>query len=114
MKGSGVSTFDVATNIASFDAVVSGHGLMIAKFQTKTCVICRRLEPALKQLAERTNQSLHIMDVDAEENTELAEHYNVRGVPTLILFKDGHELTRCNGFQSTTMLREWIAPHVDH
>jgi thioredoxin-like negative regulator of GroEL len=33
-------------------------------------------------------------------------------VPTLILFKDGNKITRCNGFQSTSMLRDWVAPHV--
>ena len=56
--------------------------------------------------------ALHVMDVDAEENVELAERYEIRGMPTLILFKDGRELTRCNGFQSASMLREWITPHV--
>ena len=43
---------------------------------------------------------------------ELAKRYGIRGVPTLVLFKDGRELTRCNGFQSAGMLRDWMAPHI--
>jgi thioredoxin len=107
-----VSGFEVAASTAAFDEMIGGDDLVIAKFQTKACVICRRLEPGLKQVRERVAGGLRIVDVDAEDNAELAERYGIRGVPTLILFKDGDELTRCNGFQSTSMLREWIAPHV--
>lgn len=107
-----MSGFEVATDATAFDELIGGDDLVIAKFQTKACVICRRLEPGLRQLGERTPSLLRIIDVDAEDTVELAERYNVRGVPTLILFKDGDELTRCNGFQSASMLRDWIAPHA--
>ena len=107
-----MSTFEIATDTATFNKAVSSGDVVIAKFQTKACVICRRLEPGLKQVIGGLTTALHVMDVDAEENVELAERYEIRGMPTLILFKDGRELTRCNGFQSASMLREWITPHV--
>ena len=105
--------FEIVTDTATFDAAVVGGDLTIAKFQTKACVICRRLEPGLKQLMERMTETLRIVEVDAEENSDLAERFGIKGVPTLILLKDGRELTRCNGFQSASMLREWLAEHVD-
>ena len=86
--------------------------MVIAKFQTRTCVICRRLEPGLKQMTDRLNETLRVIDVDLGEIAELGERYNIRAVPTLILFSNGRELTRCNGFQSGSMLREWVAPHI--
>ncbi len=86
--------------------------MVIAKFQTKACVVCRRIEPGLSGIAERMADKLRVVDVDAEENAALAERYNIRGVPTLILFKHGNEVTRCNGFQSAGMLRDWLAPHL--
>ena len=104
--------FEIAADTAAFDEAIGSGAPVIAKFQTKACVICRRLEPGLKQVAERMSVALRVVDVDAEDNVELAERYAVRGVPTLILFKDGDELTRCNGFQSAGMLREWLAPHL--
>lgn len=109
-----MSTFEIATDTATFDEMVGAGGMVIAKFQTKACVICRRLEPGLKQLTERNSGVLRVVDVDAEENAELAERYNIGGVPTLILFKGSDEVTRCNGFQSASMLREWVAPHLDN
>jgi thioredoxin-like negative regulator of GroEL len=107
-----VSSFESAADTAAFDKAIGGGAPVIAKFQTKACVICRRLEPGLKQVSERMPGPLRVVDVDAEDNTELAERYAIRGVPTLILFKDGDELSRCTGFQSAGMLREWLAPHL--
>jgi thioredoxin-like negative regulator of GroEL len=107
-----VSSFESAADTAAFDKAIGGGAPVIAKFQTKACVICRRLEPGLKQVSERMPGPLRVVDVDAEDNTELAERYAIRGVPTLILFKDGDELSRCTGFQSAGMLREWLARHL--
>ena len=101
-----------ATDTAAFDNAANGGDMVLAKFQTKSCVICRRIEPGLGALAQRAADKLRVVDVDAEENADLAQRHNVLGVPTLILFKDGEELGRRNGFQSAGMLREWLAPHL--
>jgi thioredoxin-like negative regulator of GroEL len=107
-----VSIFEKTPDTASFDKSISGNGMVIAKFQTSTCVICRRLEPGLKQMTDRLNETLRVIDVDLEEIAELGERYDIRGVPTLILFSNGRELNRCNGFQSSSMLRDWVAPYI--
>lgn len=101
-----------ATDTAAFDRAIAGSDMVIAKFQTKSCVICRRIEPGLKAVAEGLKDQVGVVDVDAEENAELAQRHNVLGVPTLILFREGAELGRRNGFQSAGMLREWLAPHL--
>ena len=113
-KDKGLTGFQDATDTATFDAAINGGDMVLVKFQTKSCVICRRIEPGLKGMAERMSDTLRVFDVDAEENAVLAERYSVRGVPTLILFKDGIELTRCNGFQSVSMLRDWVTPHISN
>ena len=100
-------------NAIDFDAAISGDLMTIAKFQTKSCVVCRRLDPGLKAMAGQLADKLALVDVDAEENASVAERYNIQSVPTLILFKRGAELDRCSGFQSTNMLRAWIAPYLD-
>lgn len=107
-----MSTFETPTDAATFDAAINGGDTVIAKFQTRACVICRRLEPGLKQVIGGLTGTLRVMDVDAEDNPALAERYEIRGVPTLIMFKNGREIARCNGFQSASMLREWVTPHI--
>ncbi|MGI9423132.1 MAG: thioredoxin family protein [Hyphomicrobiaceae bacterium] len=102
----------IATDAVAFDQVINSGNLVIAKFRTKACVVCRRLEPALMQLKQRTTDMLDVVAIDAEDVPVLAERHNIRSVPTLILFKGGTELARCSGFQTTAMLREWMAPHI--
>ncbi len=107
-----MSDFDVAASTDAFEQAIRGEEMVIAKFQTRTCFRCRQLEPGLKQIVQRMQGVVRVMDVDAEDHPSLAERFDVRGVPTLILFKDGKELTRRDGFQSISMLREWVAPFV--
>jgi len=107
-----VSIIENTPDTANFDKSIGGNGMVIAKFQTSICVICRRLEPGLKQMTDRMNETLRVIDVDLEEIAELGERYNIRGVPTLNLFSNGRELSRCNGFQSGSMLRDWIARYI--
>ena len=63
-------------------------------------------------MTERAAEPLRVVEVDSEDVAELAVRYRVRGVPTLILFKQGAEVARCTGFQSIGMLRDWAAPNI--
>ena len=70
---------------ADFNAEIGGDALVMAKFQTKACVICRRIDPALQGISKRLGDRLSVFAVDAEQSPFLAERFNVRAVPTLIL-----------------------------
>ena len=107
-----MSGIETVADPAAFEDAIAGDDLVIAKFETRACTVCRQIEPALRQLRDRSEGALRIMAVDAEDYAALAERYEIRGVPTLMLFRRGRELARCNGFQSTRMLREWLAPHT--
>lgn len=55
---------------------------------------------------------LRVIKVDAAANLELAARYDVRGVPTLILFKDSEIQDRKTGFMTAAMLRDWVRPFL--
>ena len=99
-------------NIAGFDTEIANNSTIIAKFETRSCVICRRMEPGLNAIEERNQGKFKIIHIDADDHLLLAERCNVRGVPTLILFENGKEVSRVNGFQSASMLNQWLAPHL--
>ncbi len=105
--------FPDATETAVFESAIGGGAPVIAKFQSEACVICRKVEPMLAAVEKRLDGQLTVIDVDAEKNPELAARYNIRGLPTLILFKDGGEIDRRAGFHTAAMLRRWVAPHID-
>ncbi len=107
-----MSAFADATETRAFEAAIAGGRLVIAKFQTEACVICRKLEPMLAAVAKPLDGALSVVDVDAERNPDLATRFQVRGVPTLILFKAGGEVGRKAGFLTASALGAWLAPHL--
>lgn len=107
-----MSTFPDVTETVAFDAAIARDEPVIVKFQSEACVICRKVEPMLAATAKRFDGLLSVVDADAEKNPALAARFNIRGLPTLILFKDGGEIDRRSGFQTAGMLRDWVTPHI--
>ena len=107
-----MSTFPDVTETAAFEVAIGSSKPVVVKFQSEACVICRKVEPMLAATAKRFEGALSVVDADAEKNPELASRYNVRGLPTLILFKAGEEIGRRTGFQTASMLRDWVTPHL--
>ena len=107
-----MSNVQTVSDASEFDAALGGNTMVITKFQTRNCVICRRMDPGLKAMAERLTDRLRIIELDAEDHAGLARRFGIQGVPTLILFKNGKEVSRRSGFQSGGMLNEWVAPHL--
>jgi thioredoxin-like negative regulator of GroEL len=99
------------TDLASpgaLDAALAAPGLLMLDVYTEACVICRRLEPMVAAVADTSGGALRAHKVDAERLIEFAEQYDIRGVPTLLLFRDGRLLDRRSGFLTASALREWI------
>ena len=78
-------------------------GVSLVDFYTTWCGPCKQQSPVLEALQSELPQE-KIFKVDAEENRDLALEYGVLSVPTLILFKDGVEVKRMNGFQNQQIL----------
>ena len=91
------------------DAALAAPGLLMLDVYTQACVICRRLEPMVAAVAEGSAGGLRANKVDAEQLVDFAVKYDIRGVPTLLLFRDGQLLDRRSGFLTAAALREWIA-----
>ena len=86
-------------------------GPSIADFFTKSCVLCRKVEPMLAAVDGAGGTAA--FGIDAEENRELAAEYDVRGVPTLLLFHRGELIDRKVGFVTAKELRTWVAPYLE-
>lgn len=83
---------------ATFDAlVIHGTGPIVVEFMSYGCMHCRVLEPVLRQVAESLVSQEQIMRVNVAVEGGLADEYNVRVTPTLVLFLDGREIGRSEG-----------------
>jgi thioredoxin 1 len=105
-----VKSLQEATTNGSFEAALASDKPLIADFYTPACILCKRMEPMLAAVAGDFEGRLDVVKVDAAANLETAAKYDIRGVPTLILFVKGKVQDRKTGFMTAAMLRDWIRP----
>lgn len=84
------------------------QGPVLVDFYSKTCGPCKMLSFILKDIEKTYGDQLKIIKVDFEENPDLIEQYNIEGYPTLVMFKDGQELSRKAGLQQKPVITKMI------
>lgn len=83
---------------ASFDDIVSSAPQVLVKFTAAWCPPCHALSPTLEAIAA-TRAGLVVVEVDADEEQGLGARFGVRGLPTLVVFRDGRPTGQLVGNQ---------------
>lgn len=87
--------------------MIINKGLVIIDFHAEWCAPCQQMRPIIKAVKE-TNQDIKFLDLDVDVNPELAERFNVRSIPTLLLLKEGTEAHRTTGVYTEKGLKRII------
>lgn len=101
------------THSTAFEADLASGGVVLAEIYTPDCVICKRIEPMVAALESNLAGRLAAYKIDAARDPDFAERHNVRGLPTVLLFKDRALADRRIGFLTARMLKDWVAPYLD-
>lgn len=89
------------------EAVVASNDLVLAEFYTNGCALCRAIEPVLGNVARATDATVAM--VNPGDDLALVSEYDVRSVPTLLLFEDGEWVARmADGFRGTEAVVEFV------
>lgn len=100
-------------NMADFsEKVLKSSVPVILDFGAEWCSPCKRLAPILESLAAEWGQKVSIYSVDADSNSGLVMQFGVMSLPTLVLVKNGKEVTRTVGLQSKEKLIDFVTSHI--
>ena len=94
---------------SSFQAdVIEATGPVVVDFWAEWCGPCKMIGPALEELSDEFGEKVTIAKINIDENPDAPAQYGVRGIPTMILFKNGAPAATKVGAAPKSQLKGWI------
>src|SRR5213596_2992658 len=85
---------------------------VLVDFWAAWCAPCRMLAPTVDAIAEKYAANARVVKVNVDDNPSISQRYGIKGIPTLILFKNGREEERVVGATSEAAISRMIDKHV--
>ncbi|MCC5931685.1 MAG: thioredoxin [Cyclobacteriaceae bacterium] len=98
----------------TFTQLIQGSKPILVDFFATWCGPCKMMQPELEEVSKRMGDRVKVVKVDVDKNPVAASKYQVRGVPTLILFQQGKILWRQSGVIRANQLVGIIEKFADH
>src|SRR5437870_12678351 len=101
-----VTTKDFETEVKSAPLPV------LVDFYAQWCGPCKMMSPVIEKIAQEFGSKLKVVKLDTDEAPEVATEYQILGVPTLIIFKNGEVIGKSVGYMNERDLQSFVTKHV--
>jgi thioredoxin 1 len=96
----------------NFDSIICDSRLVIVDFHALWCSPCKMQSPILKEVASELGESIRVIKIDVDTNSQIASRYSVQSVPTIIIFKNGKQVWRQSGVVSKVQLKNVLMQYI--
>ncbi len=96
----------------TFNKVINDDKAVLVDFHAEWCGPCKMMAPELQRFAQNNKDAVRVIKVDIDKNQPTANHYQIQGVPTLILFKKGKILWRQSGAMNAQQISQAVTPKL--
>lgn len=97
----------------TFNDVISTDAIVLVDFFATWCQPCKMMHPVLEQVKAVLGDKIRIIKIDVDKHGDIAGVYNIRSVPTLMLFRRGEVLYRQSGAMSKADLLSLLEPFLE-
>ena len=98
---------------SNFDEEINNSQLpVLVDFWAEWCGPCKQIGPILEEIGETKKDKIKILKLNVDENPQTPQKFGVRGIPTLMLFKDGILIETKVGSLPKTDLESWLEPNL--
>lgn len=98
--------------MSKFSALIKGDKPVLVDFFATWCGPCKTQAPILEEVKKRVGDAASILKIDVDQNARVASQYQIRSVPTMILFKKGKVIWRKSGVFQANDLERLIKENV--
>ena len=98
-------------NMQEFNESIK-NGIVVVDFYATWCGPCKMLVPVFDELAEELSDKVSFFKVDVDQGMEIAQAYRISSVPSIVIFKDGHQQEMLTGFMPKAVLEEKIKVYL--
>ena len=96
----------------NFNEIINSERPVLVDFYAEWCGPCKALSPVLEQIKDEYKDRADVIKIDIDENHELASKYNIRSVPTIMIFKNGNILQTMKGFMGKGKIQELLTSSI--
>lgn len=96
----------------SFQELIKSEKPVLVDFSAEWCGPCKMMAPILKDVKENLKDEVTIVKIDVDRNPEISQHFQIQGVPTLMIFRKGEMKWRQSGVIPAKQLQDIIRQHA--
>lgn len=96
----------------NFNKLIDSYIPVLIDFHAEWCGPCKVQSPILAEIARELSGKIKVVKIDVDKNQEIANRFQIRGVPTLVLFKNGQSLWRQSGLVDKMQLMSILNSHI--
>ncbi|MEQ8241169.1 MAG: thioredoxin [Cyclobacteriaceae bacterium] len=95
--------------MANFHDLINQNTPVVVDFYADWCGPCKKMPPILDEVKKNFGSKVHILKVDVDKNQKAAQKYNIKSIPTLMIFKSGKIMWRKSGVAQAGEIKQAVA-----